>query len=303
VTPGDLPAGREATGADRVIGGRTGVLGVIGDPVEHTLSPALQGAALAATGLDYVYVPFRVRPPALAAAIAGMRALQIRGLNVTVPHKPAVVELMDDLAPEARAVGAVNTAANQDGRLIGHNTDAFGATQSLRHDLGLDRLPPCVALLGAGGAARAILYALLSQPEVERVILANRTVRRAEALGAAMDRGGRVAVTPLEACRAQLREAGLLINATSVGMWPQAPASPLPDPSGLHPGMAVLDTVYRPAVTELMRQAGAAGARAVNGLGMLVYQGARSFEIWTGQWPPVAAMRRAAETRLAQLEP
>jgi shikimate dehydrogenase len=263
----------------------------------------MQAAALAATGLDFAYVPFHVRPHQLAAAIGGMRALGITGLNVTVPHKPVVAELMDDLAPEARAIGAVNTVANLDGRLVGHNTDAFGVMESLRHDLGLDRLPPCVALIGAGGAARAILYALLQHPEVERVILANRTIARAEALARELDRRGRVATRPLEGCGTQVREAAVLINATSVGMFPHSTASPLPDPSWLRAGMFVLDTVYRPAVTELMRQARAVGARTVNGLGMLVYQGARSFEIWTGQWPPVDVMLYAAKTELERGSP
>ncbi len=281
------------------VSGTTQVLAVIGDPVAHTLSPVMHQAALAATGLDYVYVAFRVRPEALGAAVAGMRALQIAGLNVTVPHKRAALALVDAVAPEAEAIGAVNTIAPQGERLVGHNTDAFGIRASLRRDLGLERLPPCVALLGAGGAARAVLYMLLQQPEVETVVLANRTVAHAEALAAALGGGGRVRVVPLAGGGPALRTAGLLINATTVGMHPHADASPLDDASCLHAGMAVLDTVYRPAETVLMRQARAAGARAINGLGMLVYQGARSFQIWTGVWPPVETMYQAVRAALA----
>ena len=282
----------------RVLSGRSRVLGVIGDPIQHTLSPAMHNAALEATHLDYAYVPFRVLPQQLKAAIDGMRGLQIAGLNVTVPHKPAVLELVDELAPEARAIGAVNTVANADGRLTGHNTDAFGVLESLRRDLGLDRLPACVAVLGAGGAARAVLYAVLQRPEVERVIVANRTPERAEALAQTLDKRDAVTVTSLAAAPAALHQAELLINTTSVGMPPQAGLSPLPDSSGLHDRMAVLDTVYSPAVTVLMRQARAAGARTVNGLGMLAYQGARSFHIWTGVWPPVQVMRLAITAQL-----
>ena len=148
------------------------------------------------------------------------------------------------------------------------------------------------------GAARAVLYALLQRPEVERIVLANRTTARAEALAGELDVRRVVTVTPLETCSDAVRDAGLLINTTSVGLRPHGDRSPLPDPSCLHAGMLVLDAVYDPPVTALMRQARAAGARAVNGLGMLVYQGARSFEIWTGRWPPVEIMRTALRSGL-----
>ena len=276
-----------------MISGRTGVLGVIGHPVAHSASPAMHNAALAATGLDYVYVAFPVPPEGAAHVGRAMRHLGIRGLNVTVPHKQAVLPGLDEIAPEARAIGAVNTIDHRDGRLVGHNTDAYGVLASLREG-GLERLPPKVALLGAGGAAKAVLHALLSRGEVEEVILLNRTASRAESLAEAMDGGGRVRVAPL-AESGGVREAGLVINATSIGMEPEAGVSPLGDGSVLHDGMAVLDIVYKPLRTRLLEQALAAGARALDGLGMLVHQGARSFEIWTGVRPPVDAMRRAIE--------
>lgn len=279
--------------------GRTRVLGVIGDPVEHTLSPAMHAAALAATGLDYAYVAFHVTPEDVGAAIRGMRALHLAGLNVTVPHKQAVIQFLDRIAGEARAIGAVNTIADVDGLLHGHNTDAFGILESLRRDGGLERLPGCVALLGAGGAARAALYALLQRQEVEHIFLLNRTADRAEALAADLDRRGAVTVARLDAGSTVLiRQADLLINATSVGMAPHSDASPVPDAAALHDQMVVLDAVYNPARTVLMRQADATGARAISGLGMLAYQGARSFQIWTGKWPPVDVMLQAIRTRL-----
>ena len=277
-----------------MISATTGVLGVIGDPVAHSASPAMHNAALRALKLDYVYAAFRVADAALPQALAGMRALGMVGLNVTVPHKQAVMAQLDEVSAEAQSIGAVNTIANRDGRLVGYNTDAFGIVQSLKAEGGLDRLPPTVALLGAGGAARAVLYALLAREEVEEVLLLNRTVAKAAALAGDLDRAGKVRVGSL-AETGPIADAGLLINATALGMHPRTAASPLADPSCLHAQMLVADIVYNPLETALMRQAAAAGAPAINGLGMLAWQGARSFEIWTGVEPPVAAMMAALE--------
>ncbi len=276
-----------------MIAGTTQVLGVIGDPVAHSASPAMHNAALRALKLNYVYAAFCVAPAALPAALAGMRAFGLVGLNVTVPHKQAVMAHLDELSAEAQSIGAVNTIANRDGRLVGYNTDAFGIVQSLKVDGGLARLPPKVALLGAGGAARAVLYALLARDEVEEVLLLNRTVAKAAALAEDLDRAGRVQVGSL-AEAGPIGDAGLLINATSIGMHPRQDVSPLADPSCLHEGMLVADIVYNPLETMLMRQGAAAGAAVINGLGMLAWQGARSFAIWTGVEPPVEAMVAAA---------
>ena len=276
-----------------MISGRTVVLGVIGDPVEHTASPTMHNAALAATGLDYAYVAFHVVPERLADVPKAMRALEIRGLNVTVPHKVTVMEGLDEISEEARSIGAVNTIANDQGHLTGHNTDAYGITASLEHEGGLEELPAETVLLGAGGAARAILYALLQRTEVQMVNLLNRTASRAEQLAADMDpTGKRVRVAGLDQC-GRVRDAGLLINSTSLGMSPEEERSPLEDAGCLHDGLVVLDIVYRPLRTRLLEQAEAAGARVVDGLGMLAHQGARAFEIWTGTPAPVDVMRRA----------
>lgn len=276
-----------------MISGTTRVLGVIGDPVAHTASPAMHNAALRALHLNYVYTAFRVAPAALPEALAGMRALGMVGLNVTVPHKQAVMEHLDEISAEAQSIGAVNTIANRDGRLVGYNTDAFGIVQSLKVDGGLDPLPSKVALLGAGGAARAVLYALLARDEVEEVLLLNRTVEKAAALAGDLDSEGKVRVGSLAETE-PIGDAGLLINATALGMHPRDDVSPLVDPSCLHEHMLVADIVYNPLETVLMRQAAAASASAINGLGMLAWQGARSFEIWTGVEPPVEAMIAAA---------
>lgn len=279
-----------------MITGVTRILGVIGDPIGHTSSPAMHNAAIAALGLDYAYVAFHVRPDELGQAIEGMRALQIAGLNVTVPHKQGVMAHLDEVSAEAVAIGAVNTVVNCQGRLVGYNTDAFGILESLKRDGGVERLPAQVALLGAGGAARAILYALLQCEEVERILLLNRTCSKAESLAEDLDQSGRVVVEGMNA--SSVAEVDLLINSTSVGMYPQEEASPLADASVLHADMLVADIVYKPLKTRLMMQAEAVGARAFNGLGMLAWQGARSFELWTGSTPPVDAMMSAALERV-----
>ena len=283
-----------------MITSRTGLLGVIGYPVEHSSSPAMHNAALARTELDFAYLPFAVPPDRVPEVPVAMRALGIRGLNVTVPHKVAVMEGLDEISEEARAIGAVNTIANRDGRLTGYNTDAEGVIASLRADGGLDVLPEAVALLGAGGAARAILYALLQAGEVKVISLLNRTLEKAEALAADLDPDSRRVRVGTPGMGAAVRDAGLLINATSVGMHPGPAASPLPDPSVLHDRLTVLDIVYKPRRTRLLAQAEEAGAATVDGLGMLVHQGARAFEIWTGVAPPVEEMKQAL---LRQVEP
>ena len=279
-----------------MISGTTRVLGVIGDPVAHTSSPAMHNAALEALGLDYVYTAFHVAPDELQQAMVGMRALELAGLNVTVPHKQAVMAYLDEISPEAQAIGAVNTVCNRDGRLSGFNTDAFGIIESLKVYGGMDPLPVRVALLGAGGAARAILYALLAREEVAEVLLLNRTVEKAESLKDDLDDAGKVWTGPL-ADSGLISDAGLVINATSIGMHPHEETSPLADSSCLHGEMLVVDIVYNPLETTLMRQARSVGARTINGLGMLAWQGARSFEIWTGTMPPVEAMMKAALAR------
>lgn len=279
-----------------MIAGTTQVLGVIGDPVAHTASPAMHNAALRVLKLDYVYAAFRVDGAAVPQALAGMRAFGMVGLNVTVPHKQAVMAHLDEISAEAQRIGAVNTIANRKGRLVGYNTDAFGIVQSLKADGGLDPLPPKVALLGAGGAARAVLYALLARDEVEEVLLLNRTVEKAAALAGDLDSAGKVKVGSL-AETAPIADAGLLINATALGMHPRTDVSPLADPSCLHERLLVADIVYNPLQTTLMRQAIAAGASAINGLGMLAWQGARSFALWTGVEPPVEVMMEAALAR------
>lgn len=279
------------------ISGSTKLLCLIGHPVAHSFSPRMHNAAIAALGLDLCYTAFDVAPEHVQSAVQGMRALGILGMNVTIPHKQAVIPFLDELSDEAEAVGAVNTIWNCDGKLRGFNTDVYGILTALKSTAGLAPLPAHAAVLGASGAARAVVYALASAPEVQSVVVFNRTEARAVLLAEEMAAatGTSVVAHPLtaEALRDELPKCGLLVNTTSVGMHPNTDASPLPDPSVLHPDMVVYDAVFNPSETTLMRQALSVGCRAYNGLDMLLYQGARSFEIWTGMPAPVDVMRRA----------
>ncbi|MAN23620.1 MAG: shikimate dehydrogenase [Gemmatimonadetes bacterium] len=285
-------------GLIKLINGSTKVIGVIGDPVEHTASPTMHNAAIQDLGIDYVYVAFRVRGDELSKAIEGMRALGMVGMNVTVPHKKSVMQYLDVISPEAKAIGAVNTIVNNNGKLIGHNTDAYGFDKSIYLEGRLAKLPSAVVLLGAGGAARSILYALLQRPEVERIHIINRTVKKSEALANEMDKKGRVYLGPLS--EGEWDSVELLINSTSVGLFPDVASSPLRNDSIIRPDMLVVDIIYKPLKTQLMIKAEEYGATAINGLGMLVWQGARAFELWTGNQPSVEIMTSAILRNLEQ---
>ncbi|MBI4284796.1 MAG: shikimate dehydrogenase [Chloroflexi bacterium] len=277
------------------ISGRTIVCGIIGDPIEHTMSPAMHNAAFAKLGLDYVYVPFRVKAEDLGQAVAGMRALSIRGLNVTIPHKVAAMPLLDELDPLAQKIGAVNTVVNDGGMLRGYNTDAYGFLQAL-----LAKAEPegkKVVLVGAGGAARAIAF-VLAERGAQLVIL-NRpqemdwAVALAKRVGEAFRKNAEALELHRENLAKVLFDAAILVNATSVGMSPGVNETPVPADL-LRDGLVVFDIVYNPLKTRLLREAEAADATTVSGIDMLVWQGALAFEKWTGQKAPVDAMKEAA---------
>lgn len=263
---------------------------MIGSPVRHSRSPALINAAFAAAQLDWTYVAFEVDHGAAPGAVDAMRALGIRGLSVTMPHKAAIIPALDRLTPEAELLGAVNCVVWDDDRLVGHNTDGDGLVRSLRIDEGLDVAGLRCLVIGAGGAARSVILALAAAGASE-VVVANRTPEKAEA-AAALAPVARCG--PLEAAT----EVDLVVNATSIGMGALHGASgPLPvDPSLLRRGQVVVDLVYHPVVTPLLAAATAAGARPVGGLGMLVHQAAIAVEHWTGVAPPLDVMRAAADS-------
>ena len=275
--------------------GSTAIVGVIGWPVEHSVSPVMHNAAFAALGLDWCYVPFPVRPEGIGDVLKGMRALGIRGINATVPHKQALLPLVDELTPAARAIGAVNTVYWHDDRLVGHNTDAGGFLRAL---LEAGCAPEgCSALvLGAGGAARAVVYALAGV--CDQVTILNRSPERARALTDALAASPARATLYAGALDQQeiARVAGraqIVVQTTPLGMWPRVESTVWPEGVAFPPDAFLYDLVYNPRETHLVRLARQAGAAVSSGLGMLVHQGAEAFALWTGQEPPVEVMYRA----------
>jgi len=276
------------------ITGKTRICGIIGDPVEHSMSPVMHNAAFEALGLDYVYLPFHVRGEELKEAINGIRALNIAGLNVTIPHKMAVIPFLDKLDPLAERMGAVNTIASENGELTGYNTDAPGFLQALRAQ-GIEPDGKSIVILGAGGAAKGISF-ILAGAGASLVIL-NRTLSRAEELTSQIARYYHRKITAMTLNEANLERvfgrADVLVNTTSVGMVPDVDRTPVPG-NLLNSHLAVSDIVYNPLETRLLREAKAAGARTINGLDMLVWQGALAFEKWTGQKAPFEIMKQVA---------
>ncbi len=275
---------------------------LIGDPVERSLSPAMHNAAFKELGLNCVYAAIEVPQRFLADAMAGIRAMKISGLNVTVPHKIAVAGLLDELDESASLTGAVNTIKNQRGKLIGFNTDGEGALRALESKIGPVKGKD-VVLLGAGGAAHAIAFSLVRAGA--RLTIANRTAPRAKVLASIIEQklGAIVKTIPMnrDKLKDALRGADMLINSTSVGMYPNA-SQTLVTSDMMHRGLVVNDIVYKPLETRLLREAKRAGARTINGLGMLVHQGALSFEIWTGKRAPIKVMDAAARKELRRGE-
>jgi shikimate dehydrogenase len=274
--------------------GKTRVCGIIGDPIEHSMSPVMHNAAFKKLGLDYLYVPLRVKREELGKAVESMRVLNIRGVNVTLPHKVAIIPFLDELDPLAKKIGAVNTIVNDDGVLSGYNTDAIGFLQALL-DNGIKPEGKTVVILGAGGASRAISF-ILAERGAHLVIL-NRLLELnwAEELAHQISQVFEKEVKPLELNEENLEtvldEADILINATSVGMSPNVDETPVPARL-LKPGLIVFDIVYNPIQTRLRKEAEAAGAQTIGGLDMFAWQGAIAFEKWTGQKAPLDLMRR-----------
>jgi shikimate dehydrogenase len=262
--------------------------GVIGWPVSHSLSPRLHGAWLAELGIAGAYLPLAVEPQALPAAIAGLKALGFAGANVTVPHKEAVMKLVDELDPIARAIGAVNTLVIDGGRILGRNTDAFGFIENLKAaqpDWRMKLGDRAALVLGAGGAARAVVYALV-QVGVANIRITNRRVERALAL--AHDLGGAAARAIAWDERSEaVREAGLIVNTTSLGMRGQ-PILEL-NLANVAAGTIVYDLVYNPLETPFLNAAHSRGLQTVGGLGMLIHQARAGFKAWFGADPPVTS--------------
>lgn len=282
------------------ITGKTKLVGIFGWPVGHSLSPIFQNAAFEALGLDYRYVPLSVRPEDLADAVRGFRAMNFAGANLTIPHKEAVIPFLDELAPTAAMMGAVNTIEVSQGRLVGHNTDGDGFVRSLLEE-GVGVAGARCLMIGAGGAARGVAVAL-ARAGIAEIIIANRTLEKAEELAVMISSGMphvKAAGISLsgEALRRSAEGMNLLVQTTSVGM---KPGDPLPVPVDiLRADLTVCDLIYSPRETPLLQQASISGAKTINGIGMLLYQGAIAFEIWTGKAAPVEIMRKALESALS----
>ena len=275
-----------------LVNGTTRILGIIGHPVRHSLSPLMQNSALQACALDYVYVPFEVVPEELGAAVGGLKALGVAGFNVTIPHKTGVMQFLDELDQSAEAAGAVNTVKNNAGRLIGYNTDGDGLVRSLVTELEFIPHGASIALIGAGGAARGAIAALC-RAGARRIVIANRTREKAALLVSLMaERFPDVELSiadDFECLDGCLGEVDLLINTTSFGMHLES--SPIVRLDKLPQSALVYDMVYAPLITPLLREAEGMGLRHANGLGMLAAQGELAFAIWTGRIPPKGLMK------------
>ncbi len=280
-------------------GGTTRIVGIIGHPVGQSLSPAMHNAAFQALKMDYVYVPFDVSPESVPAAVGGLKVLGIRGVNVTIPHKEAVVPYMNVLTREAETMGAVNTILLDGDTLTGANTDGPGFVRALWEALRVRPKGRRFVVIGAGGAGHAVAVQLALEGAACIVIL-NRTGRRASQLACDVKRLAPLCHAPAmdlsgAAVAYAMGAADIVINATSVGMGDRK--SPIPGDL-LQKRHIVCDLVYRPAVTPLLAAAKKKGCRTMGGLGMLLHQGAMAFELWTGRKAPLAVMRKALEKAL-----
>jgi len=277
------------------IDGKTKVTGVFGYPVEHSLSPLFHNAAFASLGLNFVYLPLPVKPGELKAAVESIRSLNMVGVNVTIPHKEKVLPYLDEISPEAKAIGAVNTIHNKRGKLTGYNTDGNGFIESLKKQGGFDPKDKNVFLLGAGGTAYAISFALI-KGGIKKLILVNRTYSKGKGLLEHLKKifqdKCQLSLVEFEERNSSLimSEIDLLINTTSLGMYPDD--SLLITPEILPPNIFIYDVVYN-RKTPLLKLAEEKKLASLGGLDMLVYQGALSFGIWTGQKAPVEVMKEA----------
>jgi len=265
-----------------IINQHTELYGVLGNPVRHSLSPLMHNAAFSYENINAVYVAFESTD--IEGAIRGMRGLGIKGMSVTIFHKTSVIPLLDEIDPLAKAIGAVNTIVNKNGKLIGYNTDTTGALRALSDFVQVNG-KRCL-ILGAGGAARAIGY-ILKKNNAD-LMIANRSAERGKALCRAVDA---VFIKLEEVIDV---EVDILINTTSVGMSPHTDFSPVPE-DVFRPGMTVMDIIYNPKTTTLLRVASEKGCKTVGGLGMFIYQGAEQFRLWTGKDAPVDIMRNVVE--------
>ncbi|GBF36319.1 shikimate dehydrogenase [Methanofervidicoccus abyssi] len=274
-----------------MIDSKTKLLGLIGHPVEHSLSPIMHNKALRDKNLNYVYLAFDVHPDRLKYVVDGAKALgTFRGFNVTVPHKVEIIKYLDELDREARLIGAVNTVKIENDKAIGYNTDGLGARMSLEEEIGKVKNRD-ILIVGAGGAARAVAFELAKD---NNITIVNRTLERAKLLAEEISRKLNRSVDYGD-LNVDVGNYEIVIHTTPVGMYPHINAEPVIDVNNIRSDMVVMDLIYNPRETVLLREAKKRGAKAINGIGMLVYQGALAFEIWTGVKPDVEVMKRTLD--------
>jgi len=265
--------------------GKTCLAGLLGDPVEHSVSPQIHNTLSSLTGIDMVYVPFRVRENDLGAFVQGIKSANVIGFNVTVPYKQRIMGFLDHIDEEAEILGAVNTVKNDDGKLCGYNTDGEGFVRSIEKETGTTLQGKKILLIGAGGAARAIGIKAAIRG-AKRITVVNRTVEKAEGLAedinkiaaAGADAAG---IEDFKKSRA-IGDYDVIVNTTSVGMYPDVDSSPLDDMTAFEKGKIVYDVIYNPFKTRFLLMAEKMGCKTLNGLGMLINQGIGAYEIWTG---------------------
>lgn len=268
----------------------TKIVGVIGHPIKHSLSPMMHNYAFSKLGLDFVYLPFNIASTNLNDALQGMVALGVAGFNVTIPHKERIVECLDELSDSAKIVNAVNTVVNENGKLHGYNTDVHGIIKTLE-DYKDEINGSTVTVLGSGGAARAVIYTLLSKFNVKKINIINRTIEKAELLKdyfstkMLYEKIKTYELVPPDLIDV-LHKSKLIINASSIGMYPEEDDSPTTIPESFKKNQIVFDLVYNPSKTKLLKIAESQGAIVINGLKMFVEQGAKAFELWTNKKMP-----------------
>ncbi len=279
------------------IDGRTRLTGIIGDPVEHSLSPLIHNTAFQVLNLNWCYIPLLVRSENLTKALSGLVSLNFAGVNVTMPHKKEVITLLDEVGSYAQIVGAVNTIRVEGEKLVGFNTDGRGFITSLESENNYNPQGKNVVIIGAGGAARAVAISL-SLSEIKHLTIVNRTLGRAEELRQLIKNhfpSEHVEAKDLKQdLMSDFETANLIVNATSVGMEPNINEIPIPEDL-INESHFVYDLIYQPRQTLLLKKAREKGAVVSNGLGMLLYQAAASFEIWTGKEAPITVMKAVLE--------
>lgn len=278
--------------------GKTKNLAVLGYPIAHSLSPAIQNAAIRQAGLDYVYIALPVKPENLATAISGLRAMDFRGFNVTIPHKTNIIKYLDDIDATAESVGAVNTVVNDDGKLVGYNTDVYGFMRNLR-EAGFDPKNKNAIVLGAGGAAKAAVQSLL-MADISSVTVGARNGEKANEFIAAFSPYQNIGAFEWQSTEFEsaLRRADLIVNTTPLGMHPHIESRPPLNLAMLKTSALIYDVIYTPAQTRLLKDAASLGHPTLNGEDMLVWQGAEALRLWTGITPDIELMKKVLRKQL-----